>query len=165
LKHFRSSLILLGCLILIGLYVFFVEYRSKGKAEQKELFFSKDISELVITNNGSKTKTHLLNKNSEWIVNGKDHGDAKKINTTIQSLKEKPERTVSPSPTRTELHEYGLDNPVMTIDITGNGPNERETIYIGAKTPVGFGRYLWLKSKNTIVISSEIYDSFNTEVK
>ena len=165
MKHFKSSAVLFVCLLFIGLYAFFVEYRSKEKTEQKELFFSKEVSELVITNNGSRTTTSLLNENGGWLVNSKDHGDVKKINTIIHSLKERPEKTVSLSPTQTELHEYGLDDPVMTLDIKGNAPNERETIYIGAKAPVGFGRYLWLKSKNTIVISSEIYDSFNREVK
>ena len=58
----------------------------------------------------------------------------------------------------------------MIIDVKGHEVKDvskkvTETISIGSKAPVGFGRYMLLKSKNTIVISSDIYDSFNKEVK
>jgi hypothetical protein len=165
LNNFKSSAVLFGCLLLIGLYLFFVEYRAKGISAQKEVFFSKEANDILITDVATKTKTHLVNNNSKWLVNGKDSSDTKGINTMVFSLKGKPEKKISVSPTQAELHKYGLDNPVMTLDIKSHPSKEEELIYIGSRTPVGFGRYLWLKSRNTIVISSEIYDSFSKEVK
>jgi len=170
LKNFTSAFALLLVLVFVAIYVYFVEYPSYKERKIKNVFFVAEVDELSVTNKLLNRVTVLVNKDGAWIINGNKAEDQKATNTMLHTLKGKSEKTLSILPKESELKDYGLDNPVMVMEIKGHDAKDaskkvKETIYIGAKTPVGFGRYLWLKSKNTIVISSDIYDSFNKEVK
>ena len=170
MKNFTSAFALLLVLVFIAIYVYFVEYPAYKAKKLKNIIFTAEVDEVSINDKLLNKTTVLINKNGSWTVNGKTTEDPKALNTMIHALKSKSEKTISVLAKEQELKEFGLDVPAMVIDITGHDLKDTvkkitETIYIGAKAPVGFGRYLWLKSKNTIVISSDIYDSFNKEVK
>ncbi|MCX6111963.1 MAG: DUF4340 domain-containing protein [Proteobacteria bacterium] len=170
MKTYTSSIALVLVLAFIGIYLYFVEYSSYKEKKIKNSFFAGEVDELSMTDKVLNKTTVLINKDGVWTINGKNSEDPKTINTIIHTLKGKPEKTISPSAKESELKDFGLDIPVMVINIIGHAPKDTskkvtETVYIGSKAPIGFGRYMWLKNKNTIVISSEIYDSFNREVK
>jgi len=165
LKSFNSSVALLLVLAFVGLYIYFVEYKSYKEKKRKNTFFINDVDELSVIDPIAKKGFELLNKNGTWYVNGKPSADNKEINTIVYTLKGKPEKVVSDPAKDTEVREYGLDNPIMIINVKNYANKVNETLYVGTKAPVGFGRYILIKSRNTIVISSEIYDSFNKEVK
>ena len=170
MKNFTSAFALFLVLIFVAAYIYFVEYPSYKERKLKNVFFTAEVDEVSVTNKELNKTTVLINKDGSWTVNGKTTEDPKAINTMIHTLKNKSEKTISVLPKESELKKFGLDAPSMVIDVTGHEAKDvskkvTETMYIGAKAPVGFGRYLWLKSKNTIVISSDIYDSFNKEVK
>ena len=170
MKNFTSTFALILVLMFVGLYIYLVEYPSYQQRKLKKVFFTAEVEEVSIADKQTNKITLLINKDGSWTVNGKNAEDPKAINTMIQTLKGKAEKTLSTLPKDSELKDYGLNDPVMIIDVKGHEVKDvskkvTETISIGSKAPVGFGRYMLLKSKNTIVISSDIYDSFNKEVK
>ena len=170
MKTFTSTIALTLVIIFIGIYICFVEYPAYKERKLKNVFFTGEVEEVLIVDKLLNKTTILVNKDGSWTINGKKTEDPKAINTIVHSLKGKPEKVISTSIKESELKDLELNAPVMVIDVTGKDTKDTskkitETITIGAKTPVGFGRYIWLKDKNTIVISSDIYDSFNKEVK
>ncbi|MEI6092142.1 MAG: DUF4340 domain-containing protein [bacterium] len=164
MKNFTSSFALLLVLIIVSAYIYFVEYPSYKKRQNDKIFFTGEVVDANILNNETGKNITLVLKDGAWLINDKKSEDPKAINTMLYVLKGKKEKDIAFAPKQIDIEKYGLVKPVMIITVK-DSQGTSEEFDIGAKTQVGFGRYIWLKKKNVLVVSSDIYESFAKELK
>lgn len=100
----------------------------------------------------------FLNKDGTWVMEGEEEFP---LNTTRVDIMKNELNEASVSSVIkdvTELEQYGLAAPVLSIEATavsGEGQTEEISLYVGDASKVGSGRYVYLKSDPSTVYVTE----------
>jgi hypothetical protein len=168
-KTFKTTYIVFGILVLLGVYVYFFETGKKDESTTKKVFDVKkeDLKKIEIINN-EKNETLVLEKigsTEDWkMIKPKQYELEKNelegvLNSIVGLSIDKKFDNV------TDLSSYGLDKPSYTINFSIKG-NKNFSLLIGSKTVTESFYYVKDASKKEMYTTfSYIVDSLKKGVK
>ncbi len=149
--NFRLTAIMLGVLALLGVGVWFSEFRDRGSADAQATkpdkqnleifkFEDKDTQQLEVARADQRVRAERREQ-AEWVLQPSGlPGDRLRINSLLFRLASlQATRRVADAPT--DLAQYGLDNPALTATVTQTDGTEY-VLQTGAKAPTDAGTYV-----------------------
>jgi len=150
---FRGLLIAVVVLLVLGGLLYWSNHRKTAEenaatpASTQPLILKMDqaaISELTIELKGTSPLTLQKDASGTWRITEPQtlNADQDAVNGVLMTLANLPAERVIENKA-TDLHQYGLDDPVVQVKITGKNRNERELL-LGDDTPAGGDTYAML---------------------
>jgi hypothetical protein len=166
----RSTLILLAVAALLGIGVYYFEYKDAKPRDEKPdeskaafTFKSEDIQELGITRNGQTVR--IERKDDKWLLTQpvNAQADQSAVNLLINSITEaKIERSISAS--QEDIKSFKLDQPIIILEVKlKNGQQHR--IRLGDKDFSGSSIYSQIDdSKDVALMNSSVFTSSDKSI-
>src|SRR6266849_174387 len=154
----RKALVMVAVLLALGAYMYFVEFaREKEEAEQKKLFtFDKEtVTEFALT---YPDRTIHLRKDAagKWHMTQplEVEADDDTVNNLVNALVEAEiKRTLDETPQDVSL--YGLNAPVVKLQMTLKDGKTLPVVSLGKDTPVGFSVYAQREGDPKILLAPQ----------
>lgn len=151
----RNSLLMLVVLLILGGYIYFVEFpREQKEAEGKKLIVvDKDaIAEIALTY-PDRAITLKKTKGGRWRMTQPVEADADEstVDNLITAVVDaEVKRTLDEAPQ--DLTVYGLNAPVMKLKLTLQDGKSLPLVSLGKDTPVGFSVYAQKEGEQKILL-------------
>jgi hypothetical protein len=138
---FRTTLLLAGLLVLLGLASYVLETREARKQDQTKLvpFQEKDVSSLTIRR--GETTIILIREERGWRMNQpvEDRGDEREITALLGNVtRAKIERALE---TQENSAEFGLQTPAIVLTVQLKEKDQPFTLEVGSAVPAGLSVY------------------------
>lgn len=171
MKGTRSTLVLLGVLVALGAYIYFVELERLPASEtlpNEQLFGTMDADDIqTVVIRGSDGQTSLERRGpaadgeATWQVTDPidTRADAVEVSTVIASLASVEIRRVVEEGPIADLAPFGLAEPNVEIVFTISDSDVERTLLIGEATPTGADRYAKLGGDDRILLVEEGLES------
>lgn len=160
MKEFKSTFILAGVAVMMGLYIYFIEIKKKESDEK-----AKEASERVFSFEAGKAKELKIknsfgdfelekNEKGEWVIKFpiSDTADQAVIAGFLESLaNEKFDQVVSED--ESEYKQYGLDAPKLTVTVdTADGKTEK--VLIGGDAAISGKIYIKREADKKVLFAN-----------
>ncbi len=154
----RKALVMVAVLLALGAYVYFVEFaQEKAEAEQKKLFtFDKEtVTEVALTypDRALHLKKDAVGK---WYLTQplEVEADDDTVNNLVNAIVDAEiKRTLDETPQDVSL--YGLNAPVVKLQMTLKDGKTLPVVSLGKDTPVGFSVYTQREGSAKILLAPQ----------
>ncbi|HJY84023.1 MAG TPA: DUF4340 domain-containing protein [Candidatus Binatia bacterium] len=154
----RKSLVMVAVLLALGAYVYFVEFaQEKAEAEKKKLFtFDREtVTELALTY--PDRAVHLKKDAAgKWRITQpiEVEADETTVNNLLNAIVDAEiKRTLDETPQDVNL--YGLNAPVVKLQVTLEDGKALPVVSLGKDTPVGFSVYAQREGESKILLAPQ----------
>jgi hypothetical protein len=139
--RFRTTLLLVGLLVLLSLVYYLLETREARKQDETKLvpFQEKEVSSLSIRR--GETMITLVREERGWRMSQpvEDRGDEREITALLGNvIRAKIERTLE---VRENIGEFGLQTPAIVLTVQLTEKDQPFTLEIGSAVPAGLSAY------------------------
>jgi len=149
----RKTILAAALLILLGLYIYLFEFKEDG--ERLFPFHVDDVQALALDYQDQKIR---MSKGpaGEWVLNGNptlaaDEATIKAILSTLSVSQ--VSRIIEEKPNRADLMTFGLDKPLVTVQIGLQSGERLPPILVGEMTPIGYSAYVKRRNESPVLLT------------
>jgi hypothetical protein len=160
MRGLRSTLLLLGVLLGLGAYIYFVELkRPTVEARPKALEITPHTIERIVVKSSEGDTTTLTKAGEDWrivspVTAETDETAVSGITRGVNRLEIRHVVDEKPS----DLKQYGLDPPRAEVVVEASGDATPKHLLIGDKTPAGENLYAKLASDSKVFLIAGSFD-------
>jgi len=164
--RFRGTVILLAVFVVLGVYVYFTEYRGKEERQQQQAaekkvvhFEPKDVGEITLKHDNT-TITAVRKGEKQWQITNPPgiEADSDEWERLAQSISDIQREDSIPASTA-DLANFGLDKPPVEIAVK-LAAGRTTTIQFGSENPRKTLNYLKISDSNDVLLSPSKADAF-----
>lgn len=151
--HPQKTILAASLLIILGLYIYFFELKNDG--ERLFPFQVDDVQALALDYQGQRL--HMSKGPSgEWVLN--ENPPVAADESTIQGILSalsvsQVSRVIEEKPNSADLKAFGLDQPLVTVQVGLQNGKILPTILVGENTPIGYSAYVKRRDESRVLLT------------
>jgi hypothetical protein len=149
----RKTILAAALLILLVLYIYLFELKEDG--ERLFPFHVKEVQALALDYQDQKIRMSK-GPSGKWVLNenptvAADEATIKAILSTLSVSQ--VSRIIEETPNRADLMTFGLDKPLVTVQIGLQSGERLPPILVGEMTPIGYSAYVKRRNESPVLLT------------
>ena len=151
--HPRKTILAAALLIVLGLYVFFFELKEDG--ERLFPFQVDEVQALDLDYQGQRIRMSR-GPSGQWVLNENPPAaaDESTIRAILSALSvSQVSKVIEEKPDRADLKAFGLDQPLVAVQVGLQNGQTLPVILVGENTPIGYSAYVKRRNESQVLLT------------